>query len=1000
MSGCTWREDTRDAGYHRNRWTTGRQTRWLSAVVVALVIQTAPAAVLPATLAQGGVEPVVVDSDANGLTLEWQPPAYEMVETEADGRSYLQLLMHGVAASAQAGYPELPVFATWVGLPSDADADLEILDVDTETVALPLPVLPAATFEQARASVPRSQLAAVPQASQSIRVARSSVYERDEWYPSSVAELDAPQELRGHRLAALRIYPLRVNPDDGRLQVVRSLRLHITFSQSAPSDESLSGQAQEETPFQRAMRAALLNPDAAGWSSEVDMETEAAVMPVAASASKTRKITVDEAGLYQITYDDLKAAGLPVTTLDPRTFQLSHGYPRQAVAIRVEGKSDGVFQSGDRILFYADPQFSRYVDHDVYFLSYGEAYGTRISSRTGSPSGLSVGTAWRTVMAELSRYYDPLYPDHNGDHWYWDDLRQPDHTSDTYTLTVPTPLSASSTPRGSLTVWLQGYTDPSSNPDHRVRVALNGTVLGETKWDGAQPVRAAFKVPATILLNGQNTLRLSLPGAGVTVEGSWFDAVSLRYAVGQAGSGQLLVEGDTGKKRYTLTGWSSSSVLVYEVTDPTSPRRVTSYQLSGGVLKWGDIDNTSAVYLLTTASGLKSPLAITRPKALSDPSAGADYVIIAHPSLLAAVNQLAQRRTAQGLRVAKVDVEAIYDTYGAGRMDAEAIRTFLQHAYASWTAPPPSFVLLVGDGSYDFKDYTGKEVPTLVPPYLAPVDPWWGETASDNRLVTFGAVNLPSLMIGRLPVNTATEAAAVVDKIIKYETSPFPGDWNKKHVFVADKPDGAGNSFYAEADQLYNMVHSPAVGRRLYYGAGSKSYYYPVAKVAQLRADLLSQWNSGAGLATYFGHSSWLQWSTDALFHVDSVGQLNNTRRLPVVLEMTCFTSYFIHPLYPETLDEELVRRADAGAVGAWGSSGLGVATGHGHLSDGFYEAVTKYGKTNLGAAVLAGKLQLYATGANLDLLDTYLLLGDPGLTLNFSDLPPAQRVYLPVVIH
>ena len=40
-----------------------------------------------------------------------------------------------------------------------------------------------------------------------------------------------------------------------------------------------------------------------------------------------------------------------------------------------------------------------------------------------------------------------------------------------------------------------------------------------------------------------------------------------------------------------------------------------------------------------------------------------------------------------------------------------------------------------------------------------------------------------------------------------------------------------------------------------------------------------------------------------------------------------------------------------------------------------------------LGEATTAGKLKLWATGRNLDLLDTYLLFGDPAMPLR---LPPA----------
>jgi hypothetical protein len=51
-----------------------------------------------------------------------------------------------------------------------------------------------------------------------------------------------------------------------------------------------------------------------------------------------------------------------------------------------------------------------------------------------------------------------------------------------------------------------------------------------------------------------------------------------------------------------------------------------------------------------------------------------------------------------------------------------------------------------------------------------------------------------------------------------------------------------------------------------------------------------------------------------------------------------------------------------------------------------------------LGAAILAGQMELYAGQANLDLLDTFILFGDPALTINTTIQPLEKRNYLSVV--
>ncbi len=144
----------------------------------------------------------------------------------------------------------------------------------------------------------------------------------------------------------------------------------------------------------------------------------------------------------------------------------------------------------------------------------------------------------------------------------------------------------------------------------------------------------------------------------------------------------------------------------------------------------------------------------------------------------------------------------------------------------------------------------------------------------------------------------------------------------------------------------------------------------------------------------YTGHASWHQWNASPiLFHFNDVSGLNNGGWLPVLLEMTCFTSYFQRPDMG-TLDEALVRYPGGGAVATWGSTGLGLTTGHQALAAGFITAVY-HANTTLGQAALQGKLQLAGTP---DLVDTYTLLGDPATQLNTTVRPWPVHLYLPAV--
>lgn len=99
---------------------------------------------------------------------------------------------------------------------------------------------------------------------------------------------------------------------------------------------------------------------------------------------------------------------------------------------------------------------------------------------------------------------------------------------------------------------------------------------------------------------------------------------------------------------------------------------------------------------------------------------------------------------------------------------------------------------------------------------------------------------------------------------------------------------------------------------------------------------------------------------------------------------MTCFTSFFHRPEYG-TLDESLLRLSGGGAVATWGGTGLGVGTGHKLLQAGFLNALNQFDQATLGALTLTGKMNLAASGFNLDLLDTFVLFGDPAMRLNLQ---------------
>ena len=941
-----------------------------------------------------------VTTTADGLLVDWRVPKAQIV-SHTDGTTAVQL--PGFSQTARPGAPVLPFFSELVAVPPGAIPTLRVVLVEETERPLPGPValapFPQDVQRDATGQLIGGTFAPALSVQAALSAARTKSVSPAQSSESQPVVIEPVGVVRGVRLARLVFYPARpigMYPQ-ARLRVTTHVRVSLTFA-GQPGDLP---RATSPDPLLAALRSAVINPEQVQPSTVTiqnpPAELAAKIQSLNDAGSNRTAIEVSTPGLTAITYEALAGSGFPVGNVDPHTLHLARA--GQEIAAEWDGNDNAIFEPGERLLFYAEPRFSRWTSTDVYLLWQDVITpGLRMQNRPAVPAGQPPGIAWADATAEINQLYTPdcfcgtLPAGRDGDHWTWDDLKRPGHSTGSYSITLPT---VDATQPATLTLWLIGYTDILAvTPDHRVGATLNNVFLGNIEWNGQQAVTATMPIPSG-LLHTTNAITLTLPGLpGVDIEGAWLDAFSIRYARGSAPFGNSVIfTGQPTAHVYTLALSSTVDLRAYDVTNPDLPLRLTDVITGGHTSSLSDpLVGGSHRYALTTDSGLLFPVTVrpTQPLQTTGGFTGADYVMIAPAGFIPALGNLIALRRSQGLTVAIENVQAIYDVYGDGRPNPAAIRAYLANAYTSWT-PRPTYILLVGDGSFDPKRYRIDSPPTFIPPYLANIDPWAGETAADNRYVTVDGVdNLPDMLIGRLPVKTLTETQTVVDKIVQYETNPLPGGWNANVTFVADNADEAGDFAAASEVVATTYITAPFTPQRIYYTP-------PATTIAATHQAVLSAFGMGALIIQYTGHSSWQQWAAERFFHLDDLSTLRNDRRWPIVIEMTCFTSAFQRP--EPTLDAELLTLNGGGAAVTWGSTGLGVSTGHSSLDDGFFRAVFNDRVSTVGQAALAGKISLAAAGQNLDLLDTFTLLGDPALRLDRIIIPWANRTYLPIVI-
>jgi len=975
----------RAATHKSTPWSRGGTGLILALLLLLTAIGPVPGpALADARPPTTGTGPVLHVGDA-GLVVQWTPPP---VETRLMDDGHAAVTVPGYSRTGAAGMPLLPVSAHLVALPPGAVPRLHILRIHRtrQPLMAPLERVPWPEALPAELSVdPSTPLVEGPEVDLASRA-----------HPPEAVVFEELGTVRGVRLARLAFYP--AVPDDGELVVTREVRVAVSWDAwdvppppTTPAADRLVDQ----------LRGLVLNPD------HVQPEPRIAADPLSspatdqdaasASAMATALIEVAEPGLYRVGYDDLATLGFD--GVDPTNLRLFQG--SDEVAYHWVGDSDGQFEPGEYLLFYAQPRFSRWTEVDVYRLEADTEPGLLMESRSADPTGLAGGVASVDHLFEENELYMPerlrryRFPGRDGDRWAWKALTP----AAQHTVELPFDLQAADlSQEAELTLWLNGFVFPSEDFRHQVRVTVNDQLLGDVEWDGPAAHEATLPIPTGLLQASGNTLRLHL----LSNQGCWLDAFSVRYARSTAQTGtDLIFTGEGARRGYTIGLADTSGLRAYDVTNPLVPQRLTGVQVAGNLVQLGDpAGGGLRRYALAAASGIMSPRRVRAREDLwglnpAGQPAGADMLIITHPDFAPALGPLVALRESQGLSVAVADVLGIYDAWGDGRLDPEAIRAFIKHAYEHWN-PRPTYVLLVGDGSYDPRQYRPASPPTFLPPYLADVDPWAGEAAADNRYVSVdGDDSLPDMLIGRLPVQTPEEAQAVVSKTVAYEADPGLGQWNRNVVMTAGHADGAGD-FPDLAESLVRqwVPSSYRVTRYYCYDRDAERDECSEVRAEEIQTGLRRSWNQGAFLIGFFGHAFWHQWSVPPYVHVDQLPLLTNGPRAPVVLGMTCFTSAF-HRLEP-TLDESMVTLAHGGAVATWGSTGLGLSVDHELLADGFFEAVFADGVRTVGEAEFAGKLRLAEKNPYWELVETFVVLGDPALVLNREG---ALEIFLPLVL-
>ncbi|MFY0674753.1 MAG: type IX secretion system sortase PorU [Bacteroidia bacterium] len=379
----------------------------------------------------------------------------------------------------------------------------------------------------------------------------------------------------------------------------------------------------------------------------------------------------------------------------------------------------------------------------------------------------------------------------------------------------------------------------------------------------------------------------------------------------------------------------------------------------------------------------------------------ADVLIIAYDSFLNEAQELANFHSErEGFRVNIATPQQIYNEFSSGTQDITALRDYVRYFYetASIDDDKPKYLIMFGDASYDFKDRIVDNT-NLVPSYQSEnstdptnsyvSDDFFGLLDSTEGAWEGNSIQLLDLAIGRLPVNTRTEAKAIVAKIKAYHDERSLGDWRNNILFVADDEDSnlhlnQTEDFATLVDTSYPLFNI----KKIYFDAFPQEIGPGGAEYPEVEKRLDEAVESGVLVVNYMGHGGELGWAHERVLDNSMISSWNNIYRMPLFVTATCEFSRFDDP-ERTSAGENVFLNGNGGAIAMLTTTRVVYAGANAALlrrlyTNNAFEPVDGQYRT-LGEIIMTTKNK-YSLTTNTR---NFTLLGDPTIRLAY----PKYRV-------
>lgn len=654
------------------------------------------------------------------------------------------------------------------------------------------------------------------------------------------------------------------------------------------------------------------------------------------------RLGVKKEGIYRVSRTELSNAGFDVNQ-PSSNWQLFMNGNEQAIIVGA---------NGSYIEFYGQPIDTIESGTQIYFLINGAQAGKRIASSVRRRLGGSVvANSYEQSFYKADRVIY-LSSVRNGDanNFFSSSIVNTTGVTVSFNLDGIDRTFTSSY----LTLGIQGLT----TAPHNTEVSINGTALEPISGNNLELMMRTYQIPTSVLLEGANSIFLKVPSSGSDV--SLVESIRVGYSRKYLAKQNTLSAYAKGLKQSEIKGFTNNNIRVFDTTYSDEPRVISNLQQTQENGTFGVIipPSRAAKIFATTDDAVLAvdSIELNTPSTLTTVNHNAELIIITHKNWMNEAQNWATYRRNQGTSVEVVRVDDIFDEFNYGILNSGAIRSFLQYAKNNWQTAP-NYVLILGDASWDPRNYTTSPNVNFVPTKF--FDTAYEETGSDEALADFNDDGLAELAVGRIPAKTPADVTQMLNKVTTFEATAGQG-FSRGALFASDLPNGY--DFAGMNQRLANQLPTGTSSMMINRGD------------ANARVNLLTALNTGKYLVNYSGHGSPTLWAAAEFYSAPDVPTISNGTNYSIFTMLTCLNGYFISPTN-ESLAELMLSAPNGGGVSAWASSGKTTPDVQEILARRFYQKISEGNILRMGDLVNDAKQNVIG---GRDVRLSWTLLGDP----------------------